>query len=105
MTKLHERRNPATESHEALRERELQLFVLSNQLPLLEAGQGPQEITGPEADFCEPDSPRSDKRFFKRLQIVAFSDPNDVLNYPVPETCVRSYVDSRLCPSHQHVQC
>jgi hypothetical protein len=81
-----------------LRERELQLFMLSNQLPLLEAGQDPQEITGAEAEFCEPDAPRRNERFFKSLQIVAFSDPNDVLSYPVPETWVRSYVDSRLCP-------
>jgi hypothetical protein len=83
---------------EALRERELQLFMLSNQLPLLEAGQDPQEITGAEAEFCGPDALRSNERFFKRLQMVAFSDPNDVMSYPVPETWVQSYVDSRLCP-------
>ncbi len=83
---------------DALRERELQLFMLSNQLPLLEAGQDPQEITGAEAEFCEPDAPRSNERFFKRLQMVAFSDPNDVMSYPVPETWVQSHVDSRLCP-------
>ncbi len=37
---------------DALKERELQLFMLSNQLPLLEAGQDPQEITGAEAEFA-----------------------------------------------------
>ena len=88
---------------EALRERELQLFMLSNQLPLLEAGQDPQEITGAAAEFCEPDSPRSNERFFKSLQMVAFSDPNDVMSYPVPETWVQSYVDSRLCPKVTNV--
>ncbi|MHA1566068.1 MAG: hypothetical protein ACTSX7_12215, partial [Alphaproteobacteria bacterium] len=84
---------------DALRERELQLFMLSNQLPLLEAGQDPQEITGAEAEFCGPDAPRSRERFFKSLQMVAFSDPNDVMSYPIPETWVERYVDSRLCPT------
>jgi hypothetical protein len=83
---------------DALRERELQLFMLSNQLPLLEAGQDPQEITGAEAEFCGLDAPRSGERFFKSLQMVAFSDPNDVMSYPIPETWVERYVDSRLCP-------
>ncbi len=83
---------------DALRERELQLFMLSNQLPLLEAGQDPQEITGAAAEFCGPDAPRSRERFFKSIRMVAFSDPNDVMSYPIPETWVERYVDSRLCP-------
>jgi hypothetical protein len=88
---------------DALRERELQLFMLSNQLPLLEAGQDPQEITGAQAEYCGPDAPRSNERFFKSLQMVAFSDPNDVMSYPVPETWVERYVDSRLCPKVTNV--
>ncbi len=88
---------------DALRERELQLFMLSNQLPLLEAGQDPQEITGAEAEFCGPDAPRSNERFFKSLQMVAFSDHNDVMSYPIPETWVERYVDSRLCPKVTNV--
>ena len=71
--------------------------MLSTQPPLLEAGQDPQEITGAGAEFCEPGAPRRDERFFKSLQMVAFSDPNDVMSYPVPETWVERYVDSRLC--------
>jgi hypothetical protein len=88
---------------DALRERELQLFMLSNQLPLLEAGQDPQEITGAAAKFCGPDAPRSRERFFKRLHMVAISDPNDVMSYPIPETWVERYVDSRLCPKVTNV--
>jgi hypothetical protein len=88
---------------DALKERDLQIFMLSNQLPLLEAGQDPQEITGAEAAFCEADSPRSNERFLKSLQMIAFSDPNDVMSYPVPETWVERYVDSRLCPKVTNV--
>jgi len=88
---------------DVLRERELQLFMLSNQLPLLEAGQDPQEITGAVEEFCGLDAPRSSERFFKSLQLVAFSDPNDVMSYSIPETWVEHYVDSRLCPKVTNV--
>jgi hypothetical protein len=88
---------------EPLRERELQLFMLSNQLPLLEAGQDPKEVTGRAADFCEPGSPLADQRFLKALRMVAFSDPNDIMSYPLPEDWVDQYVDSRLCPKVTNV--
>ena len=48
-------------------------------------------------------APRSDERFLKSLQMIAFSDPNDVMSYPVPETWVERYVDSRLCPKVTNV--
>jgi hypothetical protein len=35
--------------------------------------------------------------------MVAFSDPNDVMSYPIPETWVERYVDSRLCPKVTNV--
>jgi hypothetical protein len=88
---------------DALKEIELQLFMLSNQLPLLEAGQDPQEVTGAAEDYCEADSELADQRFLKSLNMVAFSDPNDVMSYPVPEEWVEHYVDSRLCPKVTNV--
>ena len=36
-------------------------------------------------------------RFFKALDLVAFSDPYDLLSYPIPEQFVDRYMDSRLC--------
>ncbi len=30
--------------------------------------------------------------------MVAFTDPNDLLSYPVPQAWVDAYLDSRLCP-------
>jgi hypothetical protein len=32
-----------------------------------------------------------------------FSDPNDLLSYPIPDAVVRSHVDSRLCPKQINV--
>jgi len=74
------------------------VFMLSNQLPLLEAGVEPQEIRGETARFCRPDSPERARRFFARTDLVAIGDPNDVMSYPVPNDWVDSDVESRLCP-------
>lgn len=74
------------------------VFMLSNQLPLLEAGVEPQEIRGQTARFCRPDSPERERRFFARTDLVAISDPNDVMSYPVPVEWVDAHVESRLCP-------
>lgn len=81
----------------AIRDWDLQVFMLSNQLPLLEAGAMPQEITGEAARFCGPGAPDAGQRFLKVLRAVAFSDPNDLMSYPVPEAWAERYLDSRLC--------
>jgi len=74
------------------------VFMLSNQLPLLEAGVEPQEIRGQTARFCRPESPERARRFFARTDLVAIGDPNDVMSYPVPNDWVDTYVESRLGP-------
>ncbi len=56
------------------RAREVQLFMLSNQLPLLEAGREGQQIVGQTGAYCGP-TPAKPGRFFAETQIVAFSDP------------------------------
>jgi hypothetical protein len=78
-------------------QRKLQAFMLSNQLPLLETGQPPQQVTESFAQYCEPGGSHYADRFFKALDLVAFSDPNDLLSYPIPEQFVDRYMDSRLC--------
>lgn len=83
---------------DALRQHDLQVFMLSNQLPLLEAGEEPEEAIGTTADFCGPGAPRASERFVDSLSAVAFSDPNDLMSYPVPVSWARKYIDPRLCP-------
>lgn len=87
---------------EDFRAREVQLFMLSNQLPLLEAGREGQQIVGQTADYCGPKATRPG-RFFAETQIVAFSDPNDLMSYPVPDQFADKFIESRLCPSVTNV--
>ena len=77
--------------------REVQVFMLSNQLPLLEAGREGQQVTGQIRDFCGP-APSKPGRFFKETQLIAFSDPNDLMSYPVPDKFAETFIESRLCP-------
>ncbi len=82
---------------ERLRQKEISIFMLSNQLPLLEAGQDPQEITGQTQAFCGESAPQANERFLKGVNLIAFSDPNDLFSYPAPQAWADKHLDSRLC--------
>lgn len=88
---------------EQLQRKEITLFMLSNQLPLLEAGQAPQSVTGRRQEFCGDQAPLRDERFLRKLNMVAFSDPNDILSYPVPVSWADEYLESRLCADVRNV--
>ena len=81
----------------ALSQRDIQVFMLSNQLPLLEAGEPPPKVIGTAADFCGPNAPRGRERIVDSLHAVAFSDPNDLMSYPVPLDWADEFIDPRLC--------
>jgi hypothetical protein len=86
-----------------LKAKRITLFMLSNQLPLLEAGQPKQTITGAGDTYCGQDAPHADGRFLEELNMVAFTDPNDLLSYPIPQAWAREYLDSRLCANVRNV--
>lgn len=88
----------ATALSATLRRKDVQVFMLSNQLPLLEAGQGRRAVVDRIGEFCGPEATRAGERFFNETQLIAFSDPNDLMSYPIPDRFVENYVDSRLCP-------
>ncbi len=46
---------------------------------------------------------RYGERMLGKLSIYAFSDPNDILSYPIPPKFVEQYIDSRLCPSATNI--
>jgi hypothetical protein len=93
------RTDPALASFaDALAQRKIQVFMLSNQLPLLEAGREGQPVVGQKAAYCGP-NPTTPGRFLEETQIIAFSDPNDLMSYPVPDQFADRYIESRLCPS------
>ena len=87
---------------ENFRTRDIQVFMLSNQLPLLEAGREGQQVVGEIGAYCGS-SPTRPGRFFAKTELIAFSDPNDLLSYPVPDRFADRYIDSRLCPSVTNV--
>lgn len=91
------------EVNEAIRDKNFTVFMLANQLPLLEMARTPPEVTGQIEDYCLPNSEHYDERIMGKLQIVAFSDPNDILSYPVPVGFENDYIDSRLCPDIMNV--
>lgn len=82
--------------------RDIQVFMLSNQLPLLEAGREGQQVVGQTDAYCGPNATKAG-RFFNKTQIIAFSDPNDLMSYPVPDQFADKYIESRLCPSITNV--
>jgi hypothetical protein len=83
-------------------QRDIQVFMLSNQLPLLEAGREGQQVVGQVGAYCGPAATKPG-RFFNKTEIIAFSDPNDLMSYPVPDKFADKYIESRLCPSVTNV--
>ena len=76
----------------------IRVYMLANQLPLLEMGQERAEVRNQTDSYCRPSGAHYDNRFLRSLSIYAFSDPNDILSYPIPPKFVEEYIDSRLCP-------
>ena len=88
---------------EAFRERDVKVFMLANQLPLLQSGLEPASVQGVVPAHCLPGGASFDHRLFRETELIAFSDPNDLLSYPIPDAFVRDHVDSRLCPKQVNV--
>lgn len=82
-----------------MRDQRIPIYMLSNQLPLLEAGHHVREVRGQIDQFCGPDAPHADQRFFEELRLITMTDPNDLMSYPVPDAWVNRYTESRLCPT------
>jgi hypothetical protein len=87
----------------SFKERDVKVFMLANQLPLLQSGLEPASVRDAATAYCRPDGAHYSDRLFKETDLIAFSDPNDLLSYPIPDAFVRDYVDSRLCPVQVNV--
>lgn len=82
---------------EVFKNKHIPIYMLSNQLPMLQLGRKPPEVTGDDASYCQANGANYNKRMFKETDIVAFSDPNDLLSYSIPHEFAEKYIDSRLC--------
>jgi len=82
---------------EALKEKVIPIYMMSNQLPMLQLGRTPAEINNQQSSYCNKEGNSYDQRFVTKTPIFAFSDPNDLLSYAIPPGFVETYLDSRLC--------
>jgi hypothetical protein len=57
---------------------------------------------GQTGAYCGP-NPSRPGRFFAETQIVAFSDPNELMSYPIPDQFADKFIASRLFPSVTNV--
>ena len=92
------KRNEARELLSAWKDQRIQVYMLANQLPLLQLGRGEPEVVGQIDSYCRPEGAHYAERIVKELQVVAFSDPNDLLSYAIPPAYADEHMDSRLCP-------
>jgi hypothetical protein len=83
---------------DAFKYKQMRMYMLANQLPLLELGAAPPPVVGQIDAYCEPGGSKYDERYLSELSIIAFSDPNDALSYAIPVDYENKYLDSRLCP-------
>ncbi len=90
-------------SIEALQNKRLPIYMLSNQLPMLQLGRKLPEVSGQGESYCSPASDRYHERMVNETSIVAFSDPNDLLSYGIPPGFKDKYLDSRLCATVTNV--
>ncbi len=74
------------------------VFMLANQLPLLQAGFEPVPVAGEVGAYCRPGGAHVADRLFQETNLIAFNDPNDIMSYPIPDDFTQYDIDSRLCP-------
>lgn len=81
----------------ALQQKVIPIYMMSNQLPMLQLGLQAPEINSQQNAYCTPEGDYYDKRILSGTPIIAFSDPNDLLSYAIQQNFVDRYIDSRLC--------
>jgi len=82
---------------QAFKELHIPIFMLANQLPLFQITRETPEVTGQRAAYCRAEREHYKSRTLSDIDIIAFSDPNDILSYTITEEFMDRYVDSRLC--------
>ncbi|WP_150048243.1 MULTISPECIES: hypothetical protein [Methylomonas] len=80
-----------------LKNKSVPIYMMSNQLPMLQLGRKIPPVTNRQAEYCQPEGGKYAERILARTNIIAFSDPNDLLSYALPHDFVNKYFDSRLC--------
>lgn len=87
----------------AFRDKTVDFFMLSNQLPLLQIGRPGPVVSQQSSQYCGTAASKAADRWFERVAVVAFSDPNDLLSYEIPPDFAAANLDSRLCAETSNV--
>ncbi len=95
---LHENTASFRQAVSKLQNKEITIFMLANQLPILHLDQPLPRVHNQISAYCQPQGAHYRQRVFKHVNIVAFSDPNDILSYAIPQNFADKYIDSRMCP-------
>jgi len=100
--KNHPRRNEgdsvlADKFVQSFRELRIPIFMLANQLPLFQITREIPEVTGQYDAYCRAEGEHYKSRILSDTDIIAFSDPNDILSYTITSEFMDRYLDSRLC--------
>jgi hypothetical protein len=82
---------------DALRKKIMPIYMMSNQLPMLQLGRKVPEVSGQEDRYCRVGGDKYSERMLTKTPIIAFSDPNDLLSYAINQSFAEKYIDSRLC--------
>ena len=82
---------------DALRNKRIPIYMLANQLPMLQLGRELPEVSGQSAAYCNAGGANYQSRMLTQTSIIAFSDPNDLISYAIPPGFSEKYLDSRLC--------
>ncbi len=82
---------------QAMKNKEIPIYMMSNQLPMLQLGRSLPAISNQHQTYCKADGEKYAERMLAKTSIIAFSDPNDLLSYAIPPDFVSKYLDSRLC--------
>ena len=82
---------------ETLKTKKIPIYMMSNQLPMLQLGRKLPTVANQQQAYCKAGGENYGKRLLTSTPIIAFSDPNDLLSYAIPNGFVEKYLDSRLC--------
>ena len=68
----------------ALKNKEIPIYMMSNQLPMLQLGRKLPEKNHQKNAYCKVEGNNYADRMLAKTPIIAFSDPNDILSYSIP---------------------
>ena len=77
---------------------ELNVYMLSNQLQLIQLGFSELDHRIQKGAYCHPSDSDYEQRLTRSLNLISITDPNDIFSYTVPQSFVDDFVDARLCP-------